>query len=54
MEWLFEPGLQSQVHRHPGVAAWYTRERSMCRETPDGKLTQRAGEEACSWLAGCR
>jgi hypothetical protein len=30
--------------RHPGVEAWLTLEGSMCVETPEGKLEQRAGD----------
>jgi len=44
MEGIFEPGMQTVVHRHPGVEAWYTLEGSMCLETPEGTLTQRAGD----------
>lgn len=44
MEGVFQPGMQSAVHRHPGVEAWYTIEGEQCVETPKGKLTQRAGE----------
>jgi hypothetical protein len=44
MEGVFEPGMQSVVHDHPGAEAWYTLEGSMCLETPDGKLEQRAGD----------
>jgi hypothetical protein len=43
MEGVFAPGMQSVVHRHPGVEAWYTLEGSMCLETPQGKLEQHAG-----------
>ena len=43
MEGVFEPGMQSVVHRHPGVEAWYTLEGAQCLETPEGKLLQRAG-----------
>jgi hypothetical protein len=43
MEGVFAPGMQSVVHRHPGVEAWYTLEGSMCLETPQGTLQQRAG-----------
>jgi quercetin dioxygenase-like cupin family protein len=43
MEGVFEPGMHSMVHRHPGVEAWYTLEGAMCLETPEGKLEQRAG-----------
>ena len=44
MEGVFAPGMHSVVHRHPGVEAWLTLEGSMCLETPDGKLEQRAGD----------
>jgi quercetin dioxygenase-like cupin family protein len=42
MEGVFRPGMQSPVHRHPGVEAWYTLEGEQCLETPKGKLVQRA------------
>lgn len=44
MEGVFRPGMQSPVHRHPGVEAWYTLEGEQCLETPQGKLLQRAGD----------
>ncbi len=44
MEGVFQPGMSSVTHRHPGVEAWYTLEGSMCLETPDGRLEQRAGD----------
>ena len=44
MEGVFQPGMQSMVHRHAGVEAWYTLEGSMCLETPEGTLEQRAGD----------
>jgi hypothetical protein len=44
MEGVFQPGMQSRVHRHPGVEAWYTLEGAQCLETPEGRLVQRAGE----------
>jgi quercetin dioxygenase-like cupin family protein len=43
MEGVFQPGMQSPVHRHPGVEAWYTLEGEQCLETPEGRITQRAG-----------
>jgi hypothetical protein len=43
MEGVFEPGMHSRVHRHPGVEAWYTLVGEQCLETPQGKLVQRAG-----------
>jgi quercetin dioxygenase-like cupin family protein len=44
MEGVFEPGMQTRVHRHPGVEAWYTLEGEMCLETPGGMRVQRAGD----------
>jgi hypothetical protein len=44
MEGVFQPGMQSPVHRHPGVEAWYTLQGAQCLETPEGRLEQRAGE----------
>ena len=44
MEGVFQPGMQSPVHRHPGVEAWFTLEGDQCLETPQGKLVQRAGD----------
>jgi quercetin dioxygenase-like cupin family protein len=43
MEGVFQPGMHSPVHRHPGVEAWYTLEGEQCLETPQGTLEQRAG-----------
>jgi hypothetical protein len=43
MEGVFQPGMRSPIHRHPGVEAWYTLEGEQCLETPRGKLVQRAG-----------
>jgi quercetin dioxygenase-like cupin family protein len=44
MEGVFQPGMSSVVHRHPGAEAWFTLDGSMCIETPNGALKQRAGE----------
>jgi quercetin dioxygenase-like cupin family protein len=44
MEGVFQPGMESPVHRHPGPEAWYTVEGAQCLETPRGRLVQRAGE----------
>lgn len=44
MEGIFAPGMASEVHRHPGVEAWYTLAGEMCVETPEGKVIQRAGD----------
>ena len=44
MEAEFLPGMHSPIHRHPGVEVWHTLEGEQCLETPDGKLTQRAGD----------
>ena len=43
MEGVFEPGMHSVVHRHPGAEAWYTLQGAQCLETPEGRLEQRAG-----------
>ena len=52
MEGVFQPGMSSMVHRHPGVEAWFTLEGSMCLETPAGVLTQRAGEPGVTVAGG--
>jgi quercetin dioxygenase-like cupin family protein len=44
MEGVFQPGMHSRVHRHPGVEAWYTIEGEQCLETPGGSQVQRAGD----------
>jgi quercetin dioxygenase-like cupin family protein len=44
MEGIFQPGMASVVHRHPGAEAWVTLEGSMCLETPAGTIVQRAGD----------
>jgi quercetin dioxygenase-like cupin family protein len=44
MEAIFNPGMKSTVHRHPGPEAWYTTAGEVCLETPDGKTVGRAGE----------
>jgi quercetin dioxygenase-like cupin family protein len=44
MEGVFQPGMESPVHRHPGPEAWYTVEGAQCLETPQGRLVQRAGD----------
>ena len=52
MEGVFQPGMQTMVHRHPGVEAWFTLEGSMCLETPEGVVTQRAGDPGVLVRAG--
>lgn len=52
MEGVFEPGMNTMVHRHPGVEAWFTLEGSMCLETPDGTITQKAGDPGVLVRAG--
>ena len=42
MEGVFKPGMVTMVHRHPGAEAWFTLDGSMCVETPEGKIEQRA------------
>ena len=44
MEGVFQPGMSTQVHRHPGMEAWYTLDGAMCLETPEGRMEQKAGE----------
>jgi quercetin dioxygenase-like cupin family protein len=44
MEGIFEPGMRTMVHRHPGAEAWYTLTGEQCLETPQGALVQRAGD----------
>lgn len=44
MEGVFQPGMNTMVHRHPGVEAWLTLEGAQCLETPEGKLEQHAGD----------
>jgi quercetin dioxygenase-like cupin family protein len=44
MEGTFQPGMHSMVHRHDGAEAWITLEGSMCLETPQGTIEQRAGD----------
>jgi hypothetical protein len=44
MEGVFEPGMRTAVHRHPGAEAWYTLQGEQCLETPQGRQVQRAGE----------
>jgi quercetin dioxygenase-like cupin family protein len=52
MEGVFRPGMESPVHRHPGVEAWYTVQGEQCVETPEGKLVQRAGGPGVTVQAG--
>lgn len=44
MEGIFEPGMKTISHRHPGVEAWYTLVGEQCLETPHGKIVQKAGD----------
>jgi hypothetical protein len=52
LEGIFKPGMQTRPHRHPGVEAWYTLEGSMCVETSEGTVNQRAGEPGVMANAG--
>ncbi len=52
MEGVFRPGMRSPIHRHPGVEVWHTLQGEQCLETPDGKLTQRAGDPPVMVRAG--
>lgn len=44
MEGVFEPGMKTAAHRHPGAEAWYTLTGEQCLETPGGKMVQKAGD----------
>ena len=46
MEAVFAPGMQTSVHRHSGVEAWYVLAGAQCLETPDRIIVARAGEGA--------
>lgn len=52
MEGVFQPGMETRVHRHPGVEAWYTIEGAQCLETPKGTTVQRAGDPGAMVLGG--
>jgi hypothetical protein len=52
MEGVFQPGMRTAVHRHPGVEAWYTVEGEMCVETPEGTRVQRAGDPGITVRGG--
>jgi quercetin dioxygenase-like cupin family protein len=52
MEGVFKPGMNTVVHRHDGAEAWFTLEGSMCLETPNGTLTQTAGDSGVVVHAG--
>lgn len=52
MEGVFKPGMNTVVHRHDGVEAWFTLEGSMCLETPEGTLAQAAGDSGVLVRAG--
>ena len=43
-EAIFNPGMRTPVHRHPGPEAWYTTAGEVCLETPEGKTVGRAGD----------
>lgn len=52
MEGVFQPGMNTMVHRHPGVEAWFTLAGSMCLETPEGTIVQNAGDPGVLVAAG--
>ena len=52
MEGVFKPGMDSEVHRHPGAEAWYTLTGEMCLETPEGKMVQKRAARGSSARAG--
>ena len=43
MEGIFEPGMTTEVHQHPGPEAVYTLTGAICFETPHGPLRGGAG-----------
>jgi hypothetical protein len=52
MEGVFKPGMNTMVHRHAGVEAWFTLDGSMCLETPAGIVTRAAGDSGVLVPAG--
>jgi quercetin dioxygenase-like cupin family protein len=44
MEAMFEPGMSSRIHTHPGPEAWVVLEGEQCLETPEGVIRGRAGD----------
>ena len=46
MEGVFDPGMRSRVHRHPGPEAWHNLSGRMCLETPEGRMEAGPGENA--------
>lgn len=52
MEGVFQPGMNTVVHRHAGVEAWFTLEGSMCLETPTGTVLQTARDTGVLVPAG--
>ena len=52
MEGVFNPGMNTVVHRHAGVEAWFTLEGSMCLETPTGTVLQAARDTGVLVPAG--
>ncbi|HWE43813.1 MAG TPA: hypothetical protein VG432_15005 [Gemmatimonadaceae bacterium] len=52
MEGVFKPGMNTVVHRHAGVEAWFTLEGSMCLETPAGTTMQSAHDSGVLVRAG--
>jgi quercetin dioxygenase-like cupin family protein len=52
MEGVFQPGMHSMVHRHPGAEAWFTLEGSQCLETSEGVIRQAAGDSGVLVRAG--
>ena len=52
MQGVFEPGMATVVHRHPGVEAWHTLTGAMCLETSAGVEHRGAGESGPIVAAG--
>jgi quercetin dioxygenase-like cupin family protein len=41
---MFEPGMRSRIHTHPGPEAWVVLEGEQCLETPEGMFRGAAGD----------
>jgi quercetin dioxygenase-like cupin family protein len=41
---MFEPGMRSRIHTHPGPEAWVVLEGEQCLETPEGIIRGAAGD----------
>lgn len=52
MEVVYQPGMQSMVHRHEGGEGWFVLDGAVCVETPDGAQRQQPGEPGIVTDAG--